>query len=74
MNGIGELIVLISDEMLAWQTLSGDIKAFEELVNRYKNQVYAIVYRIIGHAQEAEDLCQEVFLTVYEKMYQFDTN
>ena len=45
---------MISDEMLAWQTLSGDIKAFEELVNRYKNQVYAIVYRIIGHAQEAE--------------------
>lgn len=66
--------MLISDEMLAWQTLSGDIAAFEELVNRYKNQVYAIVYRIIGHAQEAEDLSQEVFLTVYEKMYQFDTN
>lgn len=74
MNGIGELILLISDEMLAWQTLSGDIAAYEELVNRYKNQVYAIVYRIIGHAQEAEDLTQEVFLTVYEKMYQFDSN
>lgn len=65
---------MISDEMLAWQTLSGDIAAYEELVNRYKNQVYAIVYRIIGHAQEAEDLTQEVFLTVYEKMYQFDAN
>lgn len=65
---------MISDEMLAWQTLSGDIAAYEELVNRYKNQVYAIVYRIIGHAQEAEDLTQEVFLTVYEKMYQFDSN
>ncbi len=65
---------MISDEMLAWQTLSGDIAAYEELVNRYKNRVYAIVYRIIGHAQEAEDLTQEVFLTVYEKMYQFDSN
>lgn len=60
--------------MLAWQTLSGDIAAYEELVNRYKNQVFAIVYRIINHAQEAEDLTQEVFLTVYEKMYQFDPN
>lgn len=72
MNGIGELIVLISDEMLAWQTLNGDLAAYEELVNRYKNQVYAIVFRIIGHAQEAEDLSQEVFLTVYQKIYQFD--
>lgn len=63
---------MISDEMLAWQTLNGDLAAYEELVDRYKNQVYTIIYRIIGHAQEAEDLCQEVFLTVYQKMYQFD--
>lgn len=65
---------MISDETLAWQTLSGDLAAYEELVNRYKNQIYAIIYRIIGQAQEAEDLSQEVFLTVFEKMYQFDTS
>lgn len=65
---------MISDEMLAWQTLNGDLAAYEELVNRYKNQIYTIIYRIIGHAQEAEDLSQEVFLTVYQKMYQFDCN
>lgn len=63
-----------SDELLASQVLAGDLYAFEELVNKYKKSVFAIVYRIIGQYQEAEDISQEVFLTVYEKLYQFDVN
>jgi len=65
---------LIGDEILAAQTLEGDLSAFEELVNRHKNSVFAIVYKMIGQYQEAEDVCQEVFITVYEKLYQFDRN
>ena len=63
---------MVSDELLASRALQGDIDAFEELVNKYKKSVFAIVYRIIGQYQEAEDISQEVFLTVYEKLYQFD--
>ncbi|NLB53685.1 MAG: sigma-70 family RNA polymerase sigma factor [Syntrophomonadaceae bacterium] len=65
---------MMSDEMLASQVLEGDLCAFEELVNKYKKSVFAIIYRIIGQYQEAEDLSQEVFLTVYEKIYQFDVS
>jgi RNA polymerase sigma-70 factor (ECF subfamily) len=65
-------MLLISDEMLAQQTLKGELSAFEELVNRYKAKVCAIVYRMVGQYQEAEDISQEVFLTVYEKLYQYD--
>lgn len=65
---------MISDEVLARQTLGGDLAAFEELVNRFKNRVFALVYRIVGQRQEAEDITQEVFITVYEKLYQFDTS
>ena len=63
---------MISDELLAARALEGDAQSFEELVNKYKKSVFAIVYRIIGQYQEAEDIAQEVFLTVYEKLYQFD--
>jgi RNA polymerase sigma-70 factor (ECF subfamily) len=63
---------LINDELLAAKALGGDLGAFEELVNRYKKSVFTIVYRIIGQYQEAEDITQEVFLIVYEKLYQFD--
>jgi RNA polymerase sigma-70 factor (ECF subfamily) len=71
---IKELIVLQTDEMLAKQTLRGKLSAFEELVERYKNVVFSVVYRILGQYQEAEDVSQEVFITVYEKMYQFDSS
>jgi RNA polymerase sigma-70 factor (ECF subfamily) len=60
--------------MLAKQTLHGKLSAFEELVERYKNIVFSVVYRILGQYQEAEDVTQEVFITVYEKMYQFDSS
>jgi len=65
---------LLTDERLAEKALYGEQPAFEELVNRYKNKIYAIVYRMVGQSQEAEDITQEVFITVYEKLYQFDVS
>lgn len=63
---------MLSDEMLASQVLKGETAAFEELVDRYKKSVFHVVYRMVGQYQEAEDITQEVFLLVYEKLYQFD--
>lgn len=65
---------MTSDELLASRSLNGDLVAFEELVNRFKNRVFALVYRIVGQQQEAEDISQEVFLAVYEKLYQYDNS
>ncbi|MDD3272137.1 MAG: sigma-70 family RNA polymerase sigma factor [Syntrophomonadaceae bacterium] len=65
---------MLSDESLVCKSLDGDMSAFEELVNRYKRPVFSIVYRMIGQYQEAEDITQEVFINVYEKLYQFDSN
>lgn len=64
---------MLTDEMLTAHTLRGEVSAFEELINRYKNSVFAIIYRMTGQYQEAEDISQEVFLTVYQKLYQFDS-
>lgn len=63
---------MLSDEILAGQVLQGEMAAYEELVNRYKKSVFHIVYRMVGQYQEAEDIAQEVFLLVYQKLYQFD--
>ncbi len=61
-----------TDEILAAQTLRGDMQAFEELVNRYKQSVFSIIYRMTRQYQESEDISQDVFFTVYQKLYQFD--
>src|SRR5947199_5971591 len=46
--------------------------AFEELVERYQHRLVAVMHHLVGNAEEAEDLAQEVFLRVYRarKRYQ----
>jgi RNA polymerase sigma-70 factor (ECF subfamily) len=39
--------------------------AFEQLVERYQERLVAIMHHLVGNAEEAEDLAQEVFLRIY---------
>src|SRR5437764_3166486 len=39
--------------------------AFEELVERYQHRLVSILHHLVGNAEEAEDLAQEVFLRIY---------
>jgi RNA polymerase sigma-70 factor (ECF subfamily) len=50
---------------------TGDDIAFGELVDRYKNLVYGMVWRMIGDRSQADDLAQEVFLKVYRGLPYF---
>jgi RNA polymerase sigma-70 factor, ECF subfamily len=45
--------------------------SFDALFERYQKMVYQLSYRILGDCEEAMDLSQEVFLTVYRKMEHF---
>jgi RNA polymerase sigma-70 factor (ECF subfamily) len=40
--------------------------AFETLVERYQNRLVGILFHLVGSIEEAEDLCQEVFLRIYK--------
>lgn len=58
----------ISDDELiehARSALSGDTRAFEELVRRYEAKVYTNCRYLSGSPADAEDLAQEVFVKVY---------
>ena len=55
----------LRDRRLVRRLRSGDERAFEELVRVYQNRIFGLIYRMIGNRQEAEDLAQEVFLTVH---------
>src|SRR5207248_10835099 len=39
--------------------------AFEQLVEQYQHRLVGIMHHVVGNAEEAEDLAQEVFLRVY---------
>ena len=47
---------------------AGDEKAFGEIVLAYQRRVFNIAYRMLGNREEAKDLAQEVFLSVFESI------
>ena len=47
---------------------AGDEKAFAEIVLQCQKKVFNIAYRMLGNAEEAKDLSQEVFLSVFESI------
>lgn len=53
------------DRRLVRKLKQGDERAFQELVHTYQDRIFGLMYRMIGNRQEAEDLAQEVFISVH---------
>jgi len=49
-----------------------DRAAFAELYDRFSRPLYATALRVLGDAREAEDIVQDVFLTLWEKAGSFE--
>jgi RNA polymerase sigma-70 factor (ECF subfamily) len=47
---------------------AGDEKAFAEIVFHYQKKVFNIAYRMLGNLEEAKDMAQEVFISVFESI------
>lgn len=64
-----------SDESaLIGRVQSGDAAAFDYLVRRYMRQGFSVAYRVLRHREDAEDLIQEAFMVVLEKIDTFDAS
>lgn len=61
-----------SDESLLHSISTGSKEALGCLFRRYRTAVLKIAGRILRDSSEAEDLCQEVFLLLFQKAKQFD--
>ena len=53
------------------KVLAGDVNAFSILVDQYKKLVAHIVFRMIYNQTDREDLCQDVFLKIYQNLSHF---
>jgi RNA polymerase sigma-70 factor (ECF subfamily) len=42
--------------------------SYEELLNQYSNKVYRLAMSLVKHKEDAEDVTQKVFLTVYSRI------
>jgi RNA polymerase sigma-70 factor (ECF subfamily) len=57
-----------SDFTLAHRAAQGDMEAFEEIYRLHQRLVYGLCLRMTQNVAEAEDLTQEVFVTLFRKV------
>lgn len=62
----------LSDKLLLERMAQGDGASFEALFHRHYEQVYGLLFRLVGNRGEAEDLAQEVFLKFYHQSFRLD--
>jgi RNA polymerase sigma factor (sigma-70 family) len=60
------------DEQLAERARDGDRAAFEELVHRHADRLYAVILRFTASADEAEEATQEAFLRAWRSIGGFE--
>ncbi|HMV26561.1 MAG TPA: sigma-70 family RNA polymerase sigma factor [bacterium] len=54
------------------RAVGGDQKAFELLMNRYRPQIFGLMYRMVHKSEEAEDLVQEAFMKAFTSLSNFN--
>jgi len=61
-----------SEEMqLVQRARHGDLKAYDELVKRYQERIYATIYHMTSNHEDANDLAQESFVKAYQALKSF---
>ncbi|MDI3522967.1 MAG: polymerase sigma-70 factor, subfamily [Bacillota bacterium] len=62
---------MVADEVLVSACRRGDQDAFATLVERYQGKIYNLAYRLLGNADDAGEMAQEVFCRAYVKLGEF---
>ena len=71
--GIVEVVMRAAgDASLIHRLQSRDPKAMADLYDRYGRLVYSLIYRIVRNPSLAEDLAQETFLRIWNRVGSFD--
>jgi RNA polymerase sigma-70 factor (ECF subfamily) len=61
----------LSDEALVKSSQKADTQAFEELVARHRDKIYARAFSMVRNEEEATDLSQEAWIKGWQRLHQF---
>jgi RNA polymerase sigma-70 factor (ECF subfamily) len=62
----------LSEKELVQQVRAGDEQAFEALLKRYQGKIYRLALSVTKRREDAEEVLQDVFLSVYRQIGSFD--
>ncbi len=60
-----------AEKNLVERARQGEVEAFMELVKKYEQPIYSLIYRMTGNREDAKDLTQETFIKAYEGLKKF---
>ena len=58
----------VEEMELVRQARKGDLAAYDELVRRYQERIYATVYHMTANHEDANDLAQEAFIKAFQAL------
>jgi RNA polymerase sigma-70 factor (ECF subfamily) len=61
----------VSELDLVKQCQAGQTEAFDQLVNRYRSRVFAMIYNMVHNEQDAWDLAQDSFVKAWKSIKRF---
>jgi len=59
------------EDAMVRRAKKGDLAAYDELVRRYQQRIYATVYHMTSNHEDANDLAQEAFIKAYQALKTF---
>ena len=62
------------EEALVQELQGGDLEAFDKIVKLYQKKIYALSFNLTRNAMDAQDVTQEVLLTLFRKINTFQGN
>ena len=60
------------DRIAVERCLKGDLEAFAGLIERYEKPVFNAIFHLVKNHEDARELCQQVFMKVYERLSSYD--
>src|ERR1700728_2477652 len=61
----------VSEGDLVQQAREGDLTAYDELVKRYQERIYATIYHMTSNHEDANDLAQDSFIKAFQALKSF---
>ena len=68
---IAPVVLPTEEQILVRRAKDGDLPAYDELIQRYQERIYATVYHMTANHEDANDLAQETFIKAFKALHSF---
>jgi len=60
-----------ADALIVAEVRAGNVAAFDQLVIKYRERIYAIIYNLTSNREDASDLTQDAFIRAFQSINRF---